>query len=137
MKSRHPKRAKSGMMLGVAWYREADWSIKELFPDADELHDTHAEWVKSAEASVKRLTRAGVTVEPYTIDLDDFLGWCTVLGCECDAKARTAAKMFVDSAVSALAFGAVVIGVYSEAARQGLEGYHHMGSLSERCSSTF
>ena len=61
-----------------------------LFPDADALHDTHAEWVKSAEASVKRLTRPGVTVEPYTIDLDDFLAWCTVHGCECDAKARTA-----------------------------------------------
>ena len=91
MKSRQPKRAKSGMVLGVAWYREADWPrIKELFPDADELHDTHAEWVKSAEASLKRLTRPGVTVEPYTIDLDDFLGWCTVHGCECDAKARTA-----------------------------------------------
>ena len=91
MKSRQPKRAKSGMVLGVAWYREADWlRIKELFPDADELHDTHAEWVKSAEASVKRLTRPGVTVEPYAIDLDDFLGWCTVHGCECDAKARTA-----------------------------------------------
>jgi len=44
VKSRQPKRAKSGMMLGVAWYREADWPrIKELFPDADELHDTHAE----------------------------------------------------------------------------------------------
>ena len=55
------------MVLGVAWYREADWPrIKELFPDDDELHDTHAEWVKSAEASVKRLTRPGVTVEPYT-----------------------------------------------------------------------
>ena len=79
------------MVLGVAWYREADWlRIKELFPDADELHDTHAEWVKYAEASVKRLTRAGVTVEPYTIDLDDFLGWCTVHGCEFDAKGRTA-----------------------------------------------
>jgi len=44
--------------------------------------------VKSAEASVKRLTRPGVTVEPYTIDLDDFLGWCTVQGCEFDAKGR-------------------------------------------------
>jgi hypothetical protein len=46
--------------------------MKELFPDADELHDTHAEWVKSAEASVKRLTRPDVTVEPYTMILMTF-----------------------------------------------------------------
>jgi hypothetical protein len=33
--------------VGVAWYREADWPrIKELFPDADKLHDSYAEWLK-------------------------------------------------------------------------------------------
>jgi hypothetical protein len=39
--------------LGVARYRDR---IKALFPNADELHDSYAEWVKSAEASVKRIT---------------------------------------------------------------------------------
>jgi hypothetical protein len=78
------------MVLGVAWYREADWPrIKELFPDADELHDTYAEWLKSAEESVKRLSRSGMTVEPFTIDIDDFLGWCLVHGRSRDAQART------------------------------------------------
>jgi hypothetical protein len=62
--------------------------LAALFPDADELHDSYSEWVKSAEASVKLLTRPGVTVEPYTIDLDDFLA--TVSRCPRDAKARTA-----------------------------------------------
>ena len=38
MKSRRPKQTKRGMVLGVAWYREADWPrIKELFPDGDGL----------------------------------------------------------------------------------------------------
>ena len=47
--------------------------------------------------------------------------------------------MFVDSALSALAFGAVVIGVYSEAAKHGrsAESAIATGSLSERRSSAF
>jgi hypothetical protein len=78
------------MAVGVAWYREADWHrIKELFPDADQLHDTHAEWLKFAEESVKRLTRTGMTVEPVVIDIDDFLGWCLIHNRARDAKART------------------------------------------------
>jgi hypothetical protein len=90
MKRPQPKKAKSGMVLGVAWYREADWPrIKALFPDADELHETYAEWVRSAEASLKQLTRPGVTVEPYTIDIDDFLGWCLIHERPRDAKARS------------------------------------------------
>jgi hypothetical protein len=88
-KKHQPKR--TGGVVGVARYREADWPrIKELFPDADQLHDTYAEWLKFAEESVKRMSRSGLTVEPYTIDLDDFLGWCLVHGCPRDAKARTA-----------------------------------------------
>ena len=75
---------------GVAWYREADWPrIKELFPDADQLHESYAEWLKFAEESVKRLARTGATVEPVVIDIDDFLGWCLVHDRLCDAKART------------------------------------------------
>ena len=61
-----------------------------LFPDADKLHDSYAEWLKFAEGSVRRLRRSRVTVEPYTIDLDDFLGWCLVHGRPRDANARTA-----------------------------------------------
>jgi hypothetical protein len=58
-------------------------------PDADELHESYAEWLKSAEDSVKRLGRPGVTVKPFAIDIDDFLGWCTVHGRPRDAAARS------------------------------------------------
>src|SRR5262249_28046244 len=92
MKVNRPKPKKSAAgVVGVAWYREADWPrIKELFPDADQLHDSYAEWLKFAEDSVRRLSRSGVTVEPFVIDIDDFLGWCLVHDCPRDAKARTA-----------------------------------------------
>ena len=91
MKVKRLQPKKSGAsVVGVAWYREADWPrIKELFPDADKLHDTYAEWLKFAEESVKRLSRSGVIVEPFIIDIDDFLGWCLVHSRPRDAKART------------------------------------------------
>jgi len=90
VKKQQQKKGGAGV-VGVAWYREADWPrIKELFPDADKLHDSYAEWLKFAEGSVRRLRRSRVTVEPYTIDLDDFLGWCLVHGRPRDANARTA-----------------------------------------------
>ena len=42
MKRPQPKMSGAGMAVGVAWYREADWPrIKELFPDADQLHDSY------------------------------------------------------------------------------------------------
>jgi hypothetical protein len=90
VKKQQPISSKTGMVLGVAWYREADWSrIKELFPDADQLHDSYAEWLKSAEESVKRLTDPGLTVERFVINIDDFLGWCLIHGRPRDAKARS------------------------------------------------
>jgi hypothetical protein len=90
VKKRQPKKRGAGTAVGVAWYREADWPrVKELFPDADQLHDGYAEWLKFAEASAKRLARTGMTVEPVVIDIDDFLGWCLVQNRPRDAKART------------------------------------------------
>ena len=79
------------MVLGIAWYREADWPrIKALFPNAGDLPDTYAEWLKTAEATVKRLNaRPDVTLEPVIIDLDDFLRWCMVHGHQPNSKART------------------------------------------------
>jgi len=84
-----PKKSSAGV-VGVAWYREADWPrIKQLFPDADKLHDRYEDWLKFAEDSVRRLKRSGVTVEPFVIDIDDFLGWCLVHGRPRDAQGRT------------------------------------------------
>jgi hypothetical protein len=69
-------------VMGVVWYRETDWPrIEAMFSDADELHDSYAGSLKSAKGSVKRLTRPGATVEPFVINIDDFVGWCSVVGC--------------------------------------------------------
>jgi len=77
------------VVVGVAWYREADWPrIKGLFPDADELHDTYAEWLRSAEGSVKALKRRGVDAKPVMIDIDAFIVWGLARGRKLDANGR-------------------------------------------------
>ncbi len=76
-----PRKSRSNMIVGVAWYRETDWlRAKKVFPDADELHDSYAEWLKSAEDLLKHLKSSGVAAEPYVMDIGDFLGWCLVHG---------------------------------------------------------
>jgi hypothetical protein len=85
-----PQKARPGMVVGLAWSREADWlRAKELFPDADEVRDSYDEWLKSAEDLLKHLKRSGVAAEPYLMDIGDFLGWCLVHGRKRDAKARS------------------------------------------------
>jgi hypothetical protein len=78
------------MMVGITWWREHDWPrVKDLFPDAGELHNTYAEWLKSAENTVKELKRRGVAVEQFALDIDDFLAWCLVHERQRDAQARS------------------------------------------------
>jgi hypothetical protein len=76
--------------MGVAWYRESDWPrVKELFVDAEELHETYAEWLESAESVVRHLEQHGVAVSRYPMDLDHFVGWCVVRDYSLDSEARS------------------------------------------------
>ena len=85
-----PRKTRPGLVVGVAWYREADWPrVKALFPDADELHDSYAEWLKSAEDAIEQIKRTGVAAEPFVVDIGDLLGWCLVHGRKRDAEARS------------------------------------------------
>jgi hypothetical protein len=91
MGQRNRKRNGSDASMAVAWYRESDWPrVKLLFPDADELHDTHAEWLRSAESLVQHLQRHGIAARPVVVDLDHFIAWCTREGLRPDAEARAA-----------------------------------------------
>lgn len=90
---KRPKTRKDGgkVALGIAWYRESDWPrVKAEFPDADELHDTYAEWHESAESLIRHLNRNGIAAEAFAIDIDHFIGWCATHDQLPDAEARSA-----------------------------------------------
>ena len=64
--------------------------MKTLFPDANELHDTYAEWLQTAESVVRHLEQGGIAVQPFVIDIDHLLGWCSGHSRSPDAEARSA-----------------------------------------------
>ena len=65
LKKQRSKKTGPPIVLGIAWYREADWPrIKALFPNAGDLPDTYGEWLKTAEATVKRLN--AVLTSPWS-----------------------------------------------------------------------
>jgi len=86
-----PNRHGPGMsIVGVAWYQENDWPrIKTLFQDADQLHDSYAEWLKDTRKAIKQLEKEGCFAKQVVIDIDDLIAWCLVRGHKIDAKART------------------------------------------------
>ena len=89
-RSKRPTQSKPSMVLGIAWYREQDWPrLKRQFPDADELHESYAEWLASARAAMRTIRRSGTRAEPFMVDLDDFFGWCVIRGREPDAESRS------------------------------------------------
>jgi hypothetical protein len=53
----------------LTWYRAEDWStLKAMFPDGDQLHDTHAKWLAEVEKVEKRLRRDGHVVKRVYIE---------------------------------------------------------------------
>jgi hypothetical protein len=52
-------------------------------------HDSFAEWLKSAEDSVKKIKRRGPAVEPFIINIADSLDWCLVKGRQLGTEARS------------------------------------------------
>jgi hypothetical protein len=76
--------------VGVVWYREADWPrLRALLADADELPDTYAEWLASAEGLLAQLRRDGIAAERVPLDPDVFSAWCVARGLAPDAQARS------------------------------------------------
>src|ERR1700751_4173547 len=81
-------RKKASPAMGVAWYRESDWPrVKSEFSDAEDLHDTYADWLQSAEAVVRHLGQSGGEVQRYLMDIDHFIHWCWARGCGAGQKA--------------------------------------------------
>jgi hypothetical protein len=73
--------------VGVVWYLEANWPrLQMLLADADELPDTYAEWLASAEGLLARLKRDGIDGERVSLDSDAFSAWCAVRGLALDAQ---------------------------------------------------
>jgi hypothetical protein len=74
----------------LAWYPAEDWStLKAMFPDGDQLHDTRAKWLAEVEKVEKRLCKDGHVVKRVYIEPAVFRGWCLLRGLPMNTTART------------------------------------------------
>jgi hypothetical protein len=69
--------AKSGPVVGVAWYRKEDWpKLLAVSADRDNLEDTFDEWCRGAQQLLLRLVSEGVEARKVDVELDNLIAWC-------------------------------------------------------------
>jgi hypothetical protein len=79
------------IIAGIAWFRADQWQLlRSLAVDADILEETHAEWVRVAEKTIKKLAREGVTARKVIVDVNALKEWCELQNRPLDAAARAA-----------------------------------------------
>jgi len=83
-------------VMGYAWYRAEQWDrLREVAVDRDKLAETHAEWVASAEESLREMRKRGIHADKVEVDVEELLTWCKARDLKVDsgARAQYAAKM--------------------------------------------
>jgi hypothetical protein len=82
---------KPEVVAGVAWFRANQWQLlRSLATDADNLEETHEEWVKIAEKTIEDLERQGVRTQKVDVDVTDLQAWCSAQKRPLDSSARAA-----------------------------------------------
>jgi hypothetical protein len=84
------------MVMGCAWYRADQWDrLCEISVDGEKLEETHAEWMASAEESLREMRNMGMRVDKVEVDVEELLAWCKARQLDVDggARAKYAAEM--------------------------------------------
>jgi len=82
---------KARVVTGCAWYRAEQWErLREVSVDGEDLEETYAEWVASAEESLRKMRQVGIYAEKIEVDVEELLAWCRAQGREVDGAARAA-----------------------------------------------
>ena len=79
------------VVAGIAWFRASQWQLlRSLATDADDLEETHEEWVKIAEKTIEDLGRQGVHTQKVDVDVNELQAWCSAQKRPLDSSARAA-----------------------------------------------
>jgi hypothetical protein len=80
----------TGTTIGVGWYRPEQWALLlSASVDRDELESTHAEWVDSAESSLKVIRATEHNPIKIDIDVEEMIAWSQENGRDLDGYARS------------------------------------------------
>ena len=76
-------------VVGIAWYRPEDWErALQLFPDRDDMHDSHAGWLAEAHRAERAVVAGGHRVKRVLVDPAELASWCLIRGLAPNAHAR-------------------------------------------------
>jgi hypothetical protein len=79
------------VVAGIAWFRANQWQLlRSLATDADDLEETHEEWVKIAEKTIEDLARQRVHTQKVDVDVNELQAWCSAQKRPLDSSARAA-----------------------------------------------
>jgi hypothetical protein len=79
------------VVAGIAWFRANQWQLlRSLATDAEDLEETHEEWVKIAEKTIDDLARRGVLAQKVDVDVNELQAWCSAQNRPLDSSARAA-----------------------------------------------
>jgi hypothetical protein len=82
---------KPQVVAGIAWFRANQWQLlRSLATDAEDLEETHEEWVKIAEKTIEDLARQGVLAQKVDVDVNELQAWCSAQNRPLDSSARAA-----------------------------------------------
>ena len=80
---------KPEVVAGIAWFRANQWQLlRSLATDAEDLEETHEEWVKIAEKTIEDLARQGVLAQKVDVDVNELQAWCSAQNRPLDSSAR-------------------------------------------------
>jgi hypothetical protein len=95
LKKNRRKKAHRDAVLGLAWYQADEWSkLLEASADRDELEETHAEWLRDAEATYRKMVVGGLGVKKVRVRVDELIEWCREEGRPVDSESRAAYAAF-------------------------------------------
>jgi len=82
---------KPEVVAGIAWFRANQWQLlRSLATDAEDLEETHEEWVKIAEKTIEDLARQDVLAQKVDVDVNELQAWCSAQNRPLDSSARAA-----------------------------------------------
>jgi hypothetical protein len=77
------------IIAGIAWFRSDQWQLlRSLAADADNLEETHAEWLVLAEKLIRDLKKRGIVGRKVVVDVNELNAWCISNNRPLDGSAR-------------------------------------------------
>ena len=72
-----PRSSDTAYRVGICVYAAEQWTrLREVISDAEDLEETHEEWLAMLKQHLHRFREAGIRYELLEIDVEELVKWC-------------------------------------------------------------